>query len=349
MNKGLIRDFITGATAIAGLTALAVMLILFGETKNIFNKTYEFDLRLPSAGGLRDGASITLSGVKIGQVKKATILPAPQRGVDLRLRINDGAQVPRIVDVSIDKSFVGEAVLDFSIPPTASGADLTTMIAPGELVENKAVTSLFGQLTDMVQDPLAKLSRAADRIETLAATYNDAGKEIQAVAKRVNDLLEPRTTADLAAGKLPNLPSTIARVDAALLSADKWLSDEQLRTDARAMVKKGQDVLAEASTLIKTWSGSAETLQQTITKAGDKFSATLDSIQAGAAKADKAADELAKLLEGINQGRGTAGQLATNPDLYNSLRDAALRLDRALTDFQGLMEKVKAEGIRVGL
>lgn len=349
MNKATVRDFVTGATAIAGLTALAVMLILFGETKNIFTKTYEFDLRLPAAGGMREGAPITLNGVRIGQVRKATILDAPERGVDLRLRINDGVKIPHAVTVAIDKSFVGEAVLDFAIPLDASPADLAALIKPDEVIQDKAVTSLFGQLTDMVQEPLNKLSRAADKIEALAVTYNDAGKEIQSVAKRVNDLLEPRTIADVAGGKPANLPSTIARVDAALAGADKWLNDEQLRTDAKQLVQKGQTVMADASTLVKSWTTTGESVQQTVTQANAKLSTALDTIQSTASKADKAADEFAKLLEGINQGKGTAGQLATNPDLYNSLKDAAVRLDRALSEFQSLMEKVKAEGIRVGL
>ena len=35
------------------------------------------------------------------------------------------------------------------------------------------------------------------------------------------------------------------------------------------------------------------------------------------------------LLEKINKGQGTLGQLANNPDLYNSARDAASRLEKA--------------------
>lgn len=349
MNKATVRDFVTGATAIAGLSALAIMLILFGETKNIFNKTYEFDLRLPAAGGMREGAPVTLNGVRIGQVRKATILEAPQRGVDLRLRINDGVKIPRAVSVAIDKSFVGEAVLDFAIPDGAGAADLATLIKPDEVVSDKQVTSLFGQLTDMVEEPLRKLSKAADKIDALASTYNDAGVEIKTVAKRLNDMLEPRTLADVAAGKPANVASTMARVDAALTSADKWLGDEQLRADAKLIVQKGQRVMDDASTLVKSWTATGESVQKTVDQSAAKIDAALSSIQSTASKADKAADEFAKLLEGINQGKGTAGQLATNPDLYNSLKDAATRLDRALTEFQALMEKVKAEGIRVGL
>lgn len=349
MNKATVRDFVTGVTAIAGLSALAIMLILFGETKNIFNTTYEFDLRLPAAGGMREGAPVTLNGVRIGQVRKATILEAPQRGVDLRLRINDGVKIPRAVSVAIDKSFVGEAVLDFAIPDTATATDLATLIQPDEVVSDKQVTSLFGQLTDMVEEPLRKLGKAADKIDLLATTYNDAGIEIKTVAKRLNDMLEPRTLADVAAGKPANVVSSMARVDAALASADKWLGDEQLRADAKQIVQKGQRVMDDASSLVKSWATTGESLQKAVDQSASKIDSALNAIQSTATKTDKAADELAKLLEGINQGKGTAGQLATNPDLYNSLKDAATRLDRALTEFQSLMEKVKAEGIRVGL
>jgi hypothetical protein len=40
-------------------------------------------------------------------------------------------------------------------------------------------------------------------------------------------------------------------------------------------------------------------------------------------------------------------QLLNNPDLYNSMNDAAVRLERALTEAQLLIEKFKAEGVPV--
>ena len=51
----------------------------------------------------------------------------------------------------------------------------------------------------------------------------------------------------------------------------------------------------------------------------------------------------------LNDSEGSLGQFMNNPDLYRSLNSAAERLDKALTELQLLLQKFKAEGIKVGL
>jgi methyl-accepting chemotaxis protein len=69
----------------------------------------------------------------------------------------------------------------------------------------------------------------------------------------------------------------------------------------------------------------------------------------------RTADELSRTLEEVRRvaslaaaGDGTAGELLTNPDLYHSLTDAATRLDDVLVQMQLLIEKIRAEGLRIG-
>ena len=50
-------------------------------------------------------------------------------------------------------------------------------------------------------------------------------------------------------------------------------------------------------------------------------------------------------MSGINRGEGTVGQLARNPELYNSVKDAADRLEMALRELQLRVQKYKDEGI----
>ena len=50
-----------------------------------------------------------------------------------------------------------------------------------------------------------------------------------------------------------------------------------------------------------------------------------------------------------SEGNGTVGMLLNNPDLYNSLTEAAVRLQRVLEEVQLLIEKLKAEGVQIKL
>ena len=44
-----------------------------------------------------------------------------------------------------------------------------------------------------------------------------------------------------------------------------------------------------------------------------------------------------------NAGEGSLGMMLNNPDLYNALTDAAVRLERTLVEIQLFIQKVKAE------
>ena len=55
-------------------------------------------------------------------------------------------------------------------------------------------------------------------------------------------------------------------------------------------------------------------------------------------------EEVRRVAKLASEGQGTAGQLLNNPDLYNSLNDAAVRLNRTLTDLQVLIQQLRAEG-----
>jgi len=83
----------------------------------------------------------------------------------------------------------------------------------------------------------------------------------------------------------------------------------------------------------------------------------LEGEVAGVAKAivpvaDQVSSTLAEvqtLLALATSGQGSVAQALNNPDLYLSLTDASTRLEKTLKDVQLLIEKLRAEGIKIGL
>ncbi len=61
--------------------------------------------------------------------------------------------------------------------------------------------------------------------------------------------------------------------------------------------------------------------------AATNFKQTID-------KASLALDQFSGMIEKVNRGEGTLGQLATNPELYNNLKNSAGSLDSLLKDLQ---------------
>lgn len=331
----VIRDFMTGLVALFGLVGTIIVLILFGEFADTGRKFYEFDIHATSAGGLSDTSKVTLNGVKVGQVTATSVMPPPASGAEIKVKIYEGVRIPKSAQVTIDKSFVGEASLEFQILPDTHASALSDVIEPNSVFEAGETASTLQRLAASIQKPLERFDATATKIETLAETYTEVGE-------RIKELLEPRTLADVQGGKAPNIRSTIARADQALADASRLMNDEALVGQARAVLDRAHKTLDDISRLAADWSATAANVDSKLAGVSEQAVAMLRST-------DKAAAELAATLEAVNQGKGTLGQLVNNPDLYNSLRDAAARLDRALVQVQLLVEKYKAEGIPLRL
>ena len=342
MMKPVIRDFMTGVTALVGLFGLILMLLLFGKFADLGQKFYTFNVHVSNAGGLSGTSSVTLNGVKVGQVMATSVVPPPGRGAELKLRVRLGVAIPKVSKIAIAKGLVGDAMMEFTIPPDAPPSVMTNLIQPGSDFEGGEPSSTLGRLTSAIEKPLSRFATSADSIDKLAGTYNTLGE-------RLNEALEPRTLADVQNGKQPNIRSAIARADAAFEGAAKFLSDEKLVAQTKALIEKANSVMDQASGLATAWSKTSANIDQQVTQIGSDFD-TLSAQAAGTLRTtDKAAGELAAVLETVSKGQGTVGQLVQNPDLYNSLRDAAQRLDKALAAFQLLVDKYRTEGIPLHL
>ena len=279
-----------------------------------------------------------------------------QAGIELTLRVNTSVQIPRKSGVGIDKGLIGDAALDFVVPSGLSTEDLNDVIKPNEVFDGGNPSSMFDKLTQAFDKPLARLTDTAVRIEELAEVYKGVGR-------RIDEALEPRTLDEVAAGKQPNFRSLIARIDRTLEGADQILRDEDLKAQVRSVIAKAEATMGDAQGLVadlrktagkvdgfvdsadktvKTVDAAAATAQQKMTELSDSAVATLR-------KAEDAAGKLAGALDQATQGQGTLGQLMNNPDLYNSLKDATTRLDKALNEFQLLAEKFRTEGVRLKL
>jgi phospholipid/cholesterol/gamma-HCH transport system substrate-binding protein len=93
--------------------------------------------------------------------------------------------------------------------------------------------------------------------------------------------------------------------------------------------------------VVKASQGTIESLNVILAK----LNAVVDNLQAGKGsvgqlinnpdlynKATKTVDELNKLEVGLNEGRGSVGKLMTDDTMYNRLNDAALKLDTIATE-----------------
>jgi len=335
--RPIIRDFLTGITTIAGLAGLTATLMLFGELADVGETFKKVTLRVDNAGGIGTSSPVLLHGVKIGDVKASTV--AEPRGAELVLRIRAGVKLPKKAMVSLEQGLVGPSGIEFTIPLTLTPEELADIVPDGFVFDGgPGATGLTDQLSAAVAGPLSKLEATAAKIDAFADTYTKLGESFR-------EMIEPRTLADVANGKVPNIRTTLERVDLALQSARVWLDDPALRNSLNSITTRADAVLAQAETLVQTWTQTGKDVSASAAGAKDDVAALVTEAKQALATGEKAAESLAAILERINKGEGTAGQLVNNPDLYNSLADAATRLDLALREFQLLAEKYRTEGL----
>lgn len=346
MNRNFWRDFLTGATAIAGLIGLVAALMLFGELRPLTERGYDFRLQLDNAAGLGQTAPVLLNGVKVGSIQ--SVESDPRAGSLLTVQIQRGVAIPKQAVVSVNRGFVGDSSLEFGTTKLTD-AQLADVVKEGEILKGGSPGTLFGNIENLVREPIEKLTKTADSVEVLAAEYKKLGE-------RLNELMEPRTLADVQAGAVPNVRSMIARLDAAMASAQGWLDDGGLRARVEGVLAKAEGLTSDAKGLIDTWTQAGATVDATAKDVGEqaasvqaKATELVDKAAAAIAQVQTAGTELTTMIENVNKGQGTLGQLATNPDLYRSLDDAAARLDKTLEETRLLIEKFRAEGIKLKL
>ncbi len=335
--RPIIRDFLTGITTIAGLAGLTATLMLFGELSDVGESFNKVTVKVGNAGGIGTSSPVLLHGVKIGDVTAARV--AEPRGAELILRIRTSVNLPKKAHVSLEKGLVGPSGIEFTIPDTLTPEELADLITDGFVFDGgPGAAGLTDQLTAAIQGPLARLETTAGKIDAFADTYTKLGESIR-------EMVEPRTLADVAAGKNPNIRTTLERVDLALESAYSWMNDQQLRESITSITRRADTVLAEAESLVKTWSQAGTDVSSAVATSREDLSTLVSDARKTLATGERAADSLASILERVNKGEGSAGQLVNNPDLYNALTDAATRLDAALREFQLLAEKYRTEGL----
>lgn len=341
MKTASMRDFLTGVTAIVGITGLSFLFILFGQLAGLTKRQYEIRIEAPTAAGVRDTSPVTLNGVRVGQVSRIGVLPG-NRGIEATLLIREDTHIPRVVTTSVEASFVGETTLELTVPRDATDAQLADIIKPGETLKDRELRSLLTKLSEGVQAPLDRLTKTAEKIDKLADEYTLVGQ-------RVNAVLEPRTPEDVAAGKEPNARSAITRLDRALAGANEWLGDSDLRASSKGLVQRADKAASDLSAAVEAVKNASARADAAIASTSERLASSLGTLNDTLRSVQGASEQFAAVVEGVNSGRGTLGQLARNPDLYNSLKDAADRLEKALTQVELVAQKLKAEGVKVGL
>ena len=135
------------------------------------------------------------------------------------------------------------------------------------------------------------------------------------------------------------LYDVLVDLQTALNMATAWLGDEELRLDARTAVSSAADLIENATETLDLYSSLATQLQANASAITTRLMPVMDELAVTLV-------DVRRLTHKAVDGDGTVAQLLNNPDLYRSLEDAAISLERTLLELQLLLQKINAEGVR---
>ena len=326
------QNFLVGLTSIIAIIGIAFLLMQFGELDQFVKHRYVLTIHTDHAAGLRQGSSAEYNGVPIGFVNKIALSTNPQYPVQIEVLIEDNQKIPvSAIPYSQTSIFGGGAILE--LENTGSDLQDVTDFFPRENDSNDIFSPirfrLIEQITAELDDRMKPIVSSLEAFQKLSETYIAFGENLNKILSTSED-----------GETIQNLNNVLTQISEALQLAKQWLGDEQMLNDFRKSVENANLLIEKATTTLDRYTRladeleeDAETIVQGLLPISDQIASTLEDVRT--------------VTRLAIEGDGTVSQLLNNPDLYRSLDDAAIRLERTLVEIQLYIEKIKTEGLDI--
>jgi phospholipid/cholesterol/gamma-HCH transport system substrate-binding protein len=205
------------------------------------------------------------------------------------------------------------------------------VLAPDARIPAQYVGLELNLLPPSVSQTAAQIGQVSDELaKTLrqlreSGTIDDLDKTIKTVAvqaKKIGDVFDSLQTVIGQPGTQGDLHAIIANLRT---------TTDKLNTLADSL----QNASSTATTAIKGVGQDVDNISKQIGDRLTQISTVLTSLQS--------------IIQKVDNGQGTAGQLVNDPRLYQSLTDTARELDKTVADLQRLIEQWEQEGVDLKL
>lgn len=286
--------------AIALVTIIAfIWLFNFLKGKDYFKRTVYYYSVYDRIGGLAESSPVEINGYKVGVVQSIDFMDATSGRLLVVFSVSKNFKLPvgtvaEILPVSVIAGMKVQFVYGDG-PGFHSFGDTI----PGVLSES-ILTSL--------EEELAPIKEKVTGLVTV----------IDSVISSINDILDPEFK--------KNLGSTMAHLDNTTGSIERILgSKEKELKNTLDNINRFSGMLSENSEKMDNTFSNLESISDTLA-ASDLFT-TINNLKVNLEKTSI-------LLENLNQGKGSAGQLLTDDSLYVNLKNSLESLNLLLEDLK---------------
>ena len=272
-----------GLFVLIGLVLLAVLLLQFSKGVTFFRPTYDILLNATSVGGLKPRAQVLMSGVQVGTVSEMQLAP-DGKSVTITLKIYRQFQIHKDARFILEQSgFLGDQYV--AILPT----------------RNEGAT--FGQGDG------AKAEAPLD-LQEVARTAAGLLVHIDSAATNINDALSDARRTIFSTRALTNLSATF----------DNFHNVSERSLDIAdnlgAMVESNRPAVTVTVSNLLFFS---EQLNRSAAALGELVATNSPGIELAVSNLQSSSATLKNLLDGVQAGKGLAGNLLENEEIASNV------------------------------
>ncbi|HNW56774.1 MAG TPA: MlaD family protein [Bacteroidales bacterium] len=287
-----------------GFTALVTILLFiwmysFLKGKDFFSNSAYYYTVYDQVGGLSESSPVEVNGYKVGVVQSIDFIDAESGKLLVEFSVDRNFKLPKNTVAEITPiSIMGGVKVQFVYgkgPGTYSEGDTI----PGRVAES---------LLDKVDNELVPVFNKLENLIT----------NLDSVITSVNDIIDSDFK--------KNLDGTIANLNGTTKSLNSILGSEE---------KDLKETLNNINRFSKMLSDNSGKLDSTLTNL-ESISDTLAAadIYTSVANLKTSLENASSILDKLNKGKGTAGQILTNDTLYTNLSSSLESLNILLQDIK---------------
>ncbi len=285
------RNMKLGAFVLGGVALFLISVFYLGRENNIFSKTFTVSAVFKNVEGLKDGDNVWLSGVKIGTVKKVSIISEGQVIVTMSLKEKQNEFIKK---------------------------DATANIGSDGLVGNKIVVIRPGSAAETIHDNDTINSFSPTDTQELFNLAKEVGTDIKAITSDLKITTAKINAGQGVIGELLN-EGDMAKELRASMAAIRRASENATRAT---------NEINKMLTEINQGDGLMTKLIRDTTYAA-QFSRTMENVEQVGENAKKMAADLKEVTDKMNDRNNAMGVLLTDTTFATKLKTTMTNAEKA--------------------
>ena len=285
-----------GAVALVTIVVF-IWLFNFLKGKDFFKNTANYYAIYDNVGGLAESSPVEINGYKVGVVQSIDFLDATSGRLLVVFSVSKDFQLPvntvaEILPVSLIAGMKAQFIY-------GDGADF---YSDGDTIPGILSESLLTTLDDVIEPIKVKVMAMVTVLDS--------------VINSINDVIDPEFKENLS-GTMAHLNNTTGSLDRILGSKEAELKK------TLDNITRFSDMLSSNTPKLNNTFSNLESITDTLA-AADLYN-SISNLKASLEKAST-------LIENLNDGKGSAGQILTNDSLYINLNNSLGSLNLLLED-----------------